>query len=94
MGNNLIKAVDVLFKIMEYAILARVLITWLPIPRDNQIIRLLYQITEPILGPVRNIVNKSALGRNMMIDFSPVIAFLIIGLVRNIIIEILWRNLL
>lgn len=93
MNYTVIKAVDVLFKVMEYAILARVLISWFPIPKDSQIIRLLYQITEPILSPIRSIINKSALGKNMMMDFSPILAFVLIGLVRNIIIQILYTNL-
>ncbi len=85
----LIRAVNVLFRIMEYAILGRVLISWIPVSRDSQIIRLLYQLTEPILGPIRSIVSRSAIGQNMMLDFSPIIAFLLISVVRNIIIRFL-----
>lgn len=93
MTYTIIRAVDLLFRIMEYAILARVIISWIPIPRDNQFIRLLYQITEPILGPIRNMIQRSAMGRNMMIDFSPIIAFILIGLIRNIIVNLLIRGI-
>mgnify|MGYP000211529461 CR=1 FL=1 len=93
MTDTIIRAVDLLFRIMEYAILARVIISWIPIPRDNQFIRLLYQITEPILGPIRSMIQRSAMGRNMMIDFSPIIAFILIGLIRNIIVNLLIRGL-
>ncbi len=93
MTYTIIRAVDLLFRIMEYAILARVIISWIPIPRDNQFIRLLYQITEPILGPIRNMIQRSAMGRNMMIDFSPIIAFILIGVIRNIIVNLLIRGL-
>lgn len=72
-------------RIVEYAILARVIISWLPINKDNKIIALLYQITEPILAPIRSIIERSAMGKNMMMDFSPIIAFLLISLLRNII---------
>jgi YggT family protein len=76
------------FRIIRYAILARILISWLPIPRDNQFIRLLYQVTEPILGPVRALIEKSALGKNMMVDFSPVVAFLLLSVIERILYSI------
>lgn len=76
------QAIVWVLKIIQYAIFARVIISWLPISRDNQFIRLLYQITEPILAPVRNIIQKSSFGKNMMIDFSPIIAFFLIGFVQ------------
>ena len=85
------RAIYYLFLIMEYAIMARVLLSWIPLP-DNLFTRLLYQITEPILGPVRSIINKSPIGNSSlfsMIDFSPIVAFLLIGFIRNIIMSLL-----
>lgn len=89
MSHTIIAALGWVFRIIEYAILARVIISWLPIPRDNQFIGLLYQITEPILAPIRGIIEKSSMGKNMMIDFSPIIAFLLIGVVRNLLTALL-----
>jgi YggT family protein len=88
MNYVIYRAVDLVFNIMEYAILARVLLSWIPLP-NNLFTRLLYQITEPILGPVRSLLNKSAIGGNSMLDFSPIVAFILIGLVRNIILRLL-----
>lgn len=79
------RAIDLILQIMEYAILGRVIVSWLPISRDNQFIHLLYQLTEPILAPIRRLIERSAVGRNIMIDFSPLIAFLLIGLMRDLI---------
>lgn len=83
------KAIIYLFEFIKYAILARVIISWLPVSRDNQLIRLLYQITEPILAPARKILEKSAIGKNTMMDFSPILAFLIIAIIENILVRIL-----
>ncbi|NLC67271.1 MAG: YggT family protein [Clostridiaceae bacterium] len=79
------RAIDYLLVFIQYAIFARVIVSWLPISRNNSIIRLLYQITEPILAPLRGIIERSPFGRNMIFDFSPVLAFILIGLIRNII---------
>lgn len=85
MRGTLYRTVIMVLQILEWAIFARVIISWLPIPKDNRFIRLLYQITEPILAPIRALIQKSSIGKNMMIDFSPLLAFLLIGLVRNMI---------
>jgi len=74
---------------IQYAILARAVISWLPISRDNSLVRLLFQITEPVLAPIRNFILRSMAGRGIMIDFSPVIAFIIIGVIRNILFRII-----
>lgn len=79
------RAIDILLAIIEFVIFARVIVSWLPISRDNQLIRVLYQLTEPILGPIRTLLQKSAIGGNTMIDFSPIIVWLIIRVIRMII---------
>lgn len=78
-------AIVILLQIIEYAILIRVILSWLPIPKDNQFIRILYQITDPVLLPIRNMIEKTNWGKNMMIDFSPLIAFAIIMLLVRIV---------
>ena len=78
-------AIDWLLRVIEYAIFGRVIISWIPISKDNQLIRLLFQITEPILAPIKSLIAKSSLGKNTMIDFSPFIAILIIELLRSIV---------
>jgi YGGT family. len=80
----LYRAIDIVFSIIVYAILARVIISWIPINKDNRIIQFLYTITEPILAPIRSLIERSSFGRNMMFDISPIIAFLLIEIIRNI----------
>jgi YggT family protein len=89
MNVLIFSAIIWLLRIMQYIILARVIISWLPIPKENQFIRLLYQITEPILSPIRNIIGRSSFGKNSMIDFSPILAFILIGLLQNILARVL-----
>ncbi len=78
-----------LLRIIDMAILARVILSWLPISHDNQVIRLIYQLTEPILAPIRNFIQRSPFGRNLMLDFSPIVAIALISLL-----ETLLRNVL
>ncbi len=74
--------------IFEWVLIARVLISWLPVSRDNKAIDLLYTITEPVLTPIRNMLSRSSFMNNSMfsmIDFSPIVAFLLIGVLRRVI---------
>jgi Zn-dependent protease len=71
-----------LLEIYKWIILGRVLLSWLPLigmrlDPYNPIIRFIYQITDPILNPLRRF---SQLG---MMDLSPLIAFFLISFIQN-----------
>lgn len=53
---------------------------------NNPIGKLIYNLTEPILGPCRRMLDKSPLGGGMMLDFSPVIALILMMLVKQLLI--------
>jgi YggT family protein len=85
-------ALDRVLMIFEVALFARVLISWLPVSRDNKAVDLLYTVTEPVLAPIRNMLSRSSLMKNSiasMMDFSPIVAFILIGVLRNVIARIL-----
>lgn len=66
--------------IFELLIVARVLMSWLPmLDRSHPIARFLYDVTEPVLAPVRN-----ALPELGGFDFSPLIVLLIIQVLMTI----------
>ena len=84
MTRLLITALVWVLELVELGIFVRVIISWIPTQRDSKFMRVLYSITEPILAPIRNIIERSALGKNMMmLDFSPIIAFLLIGFIKS-----------
>lgn len=67
-----------IIKILKYAILVRILMSWLqPQARGGRFYALLYQATEPILKPVRNLLPRTG-----MMDFSPIIAFFLLDFVQ------------
>lgn len=62
-------------------LLARVLLTWFPnIDRYNPIVQFIYNVTEPVLRPIRNVLPQTG-----MMDFSPLIVFLILSVLMRII---------
>ena len=73
---------------LNLAIFARIIISWLPIDRDNAVVRILYEITEPIIGPIRRVL--PAMGG---LDFSPMIALILIRVAQNVLTTILRQML-
>lgn len=76
-GYMLIKAIEV----YKWILLARILLTWLPsINWYNQPFRFLADVTDPALEPFRRIIPPIG-----MIDISPMVLFLALGLVQYLI---------
>lgn len=75
-----------LARILNVLILIRVLLSWMPVNRSNPIISLIYQLTEPILAPIRRLL--PSLGG---LDISPIIAMLLIEIVQRLLIALLVR---
>lgn len=62
-----------IIRILKYAILIRILLSWIRPGQSGRLSQMLYEITEPLLGFIRNILPKTG-----MIDLSPIIAFFVL----------------
>ena len=73
----------ILIEILYLAILARVILSWIPV-RDNKILnsilKVVYAITEPILVPIKKVLPSTG-----MFDFSPMVALVLIIILQNIV---------
>ncbi|MCD8037114.1 MAG: YggT family protein [Clostridiales bacterium] len=88
MAALLTNAINVFFKLLEMLILIRVLMSWVPSVRYTGFGNIIYTLTEPVLGPVKRMMDKSPLGGGMMVDFSPVIALFILQIIQIIMLYI------
>ncbi len=73
----------ILVNILEKAILARVILSWIPIRRNKILIiilRIVYAITDPILMPIRKVLPNTG-----MFDFSPMVALVLIIILKNVV---------
>ena len=71
-----INFIGILFDVLTIAIIFRVILSWFSSNPTNRLAIILIQITEPILGPLRRIIPRAG-----MLDFSPVVAIIILQLV-------------
>ena len=79
--------VGTLANILYVALIGRVLISWLNIGPTSPffpIVKVLYQITEPILAPIRRILPRFG-----MLDLSPMVAILFITFIRRMLIGLI-----
>lgn len=71
---------------LNLAIFARIIVSWLPIDRDHTVVRILYEITEPIIGPIRRVLPTMG-----GLDFSPMIALILIRIAQSVLTTVLLR---
>lgn len=77
--------VRVAFEVLNVLILARVLLSWVTYDYSNPIVRFIYETTEPVLAPIRKVMPRSSLP----VDFSPLIAVLLLQLIERLILGLL-----
>ena len=70
-------------------VLARVIISWIPVNRYHPLVRFINDVTEPLLRPFRAVLPVGRGG----IDFSPLILFIVLGIVQRIVVGLLARGL-
>ena len=72
--------VSTLATILSIAIVGRTLLSWVNLGNDHRLVIIVYQITEPILGPIRRLLPKTG-----DLDFSPIVAMVGLFLIRFVI---------
>ncbi len=89
--DSVYRAINGVLFAFEMVLVARAVLSWFPISRNNKFVDLLHAITEPVLSPIRNMLNRSSIFNNSMLsmmDLSPIVAFLLIEVIRNVIFSI------
>lgn len=82
---SLIKvALYYLLNVVNLILVVRCIVSWLPLGY-NRFTEILYTLTEPFLAPIRRLLQKTMGTSSMYIDFSPIVAFLLISLIQRLI---------
>lgn len=83
----MVRLIDSIFILFYVAIIARIILSFIlpmvgarPHPLVAGIARLVYQITEPILAPIRRILPTFG-----MFDFSPMVAIIVLQILKWVI---------
>jgi YggT family protein len=82
--NWLATFVNLLFWVLEMAILMRVILSWFRLDPYHPFVQIIHQITEPIIGPLRRIIPSIG-----MIDITPVVALIVLQIVQEILLSLI-----
>ena len=77
--------VNIALTVLYWLILIRALISWVSPDPFNPIVVFLHKATEPILEPIRRLLPQ------MPIDFSPIIAFVMIIFLKKFLVTTLYE---
>jgi len=75
---------NTVFSILFFLLIVRIVLSWFGISAYNEIVQILFRITDPILGPFRRL--PLTVGA---IDFSPILAFIVLWFLRDFVVGVL-----
>lgn len=75
---------SMIFKVLYFLLVIRIILSLFQVNPYSDIVSTLYQITDPILLPFRRLPLQIG-----MIDFSPLVAFLLIGFLDSFLVGVL-----
>lgn len=76
--------VQLFFQLYSFVILARVLMSWVNVDPYSPVARTIYDLTEPVLAPVRNLMPAAG-----GLDFSPIIVLILLQVVESMVVMML-----
>ena len=79
-GTMLIFILRLAFELYSLALLARILFEWIRVPYSSRVMRFLWDITEPLLAPIRSVLPSFG-----GLDFSPLIAFFLLNFAQRLV---------
>ena len=80
----LINFISLLFDVLTMAIFLRAILSWVSQGQTNRLTNILYQVTEPLLAPLRRVVPRVG-----MLDLTPLVAIVLLQLIGSLLIRFL-----
>jgi YggT family protein len=68
-----------ILQVFSWLILARVILSWVNQRPRNEILLMVFRVTEPVLGPLRRLIPLRG------VDLSPILAWLLIQLAMRLV---------
>jgi YggT family protein len=84
--DSLVWLVNTIFFILYIVLVIRIIISWVSADPYNEIVQVIYSISEPILAPFRRLPLQFG-----AIDFSPLLAFFVLRILNSFAIWILYN---
>ncbi len=76
---------SVFLSVLELLMLGRAIVSWLPLEEDNPFVHFLHGVTEPVIYPVRMLLERFGLFQGLPIDMSFFVTFILISMLSMMI---------
>jgi YggT family protein len=83
MGTVLVNFIQLLTFFLWFMLIIRVVLSWTNPMGGGGLTAFVYQMTEPILAPIRRLIPASS-----GIDWSPLIAMLLLGVIVRVVVRL------
>ena len=77
---------SMIFKVIYFLLVIRIILSWFQVDPFSEPVKMLYKITDPILLPLQKLPLRVG-----MIDFSPILAFVILTFLDSFVVGVLQR---
>ena len=84
--KSLALLISLVFNILYFLLVIRIILSWVAADPYNEIVQVIYRVTDPILAPLKRLPLQIG-----MLDFSPVVAFILLSVLKNFITNILYQ---
>ncbi|MCA9937857.1 MAG: YggT family protein [Anaerolineales bacterium] len=79
----LYQVINTIFSLISLLVFVRVLLSWVRVDPYNPLVRMLYEVTDPILVPFQRLIPPAG-----GLDFSPIIALVVLDLLRRLLLSL------
>lgn len=93
--NAVVELVNAAFRFYELLLIIMIIMSWVPTPRNptvQTILKFVYDVTEPYLALFRKLLPTARMG-GMGIDFSPMLGFIVIDIIRVMVVQIISQSI-
>ncbi|MBI9011682.1 MAG: YggT family protein [Clostridiales bacterium] len=86
--NLIFQVLNAFIYVLMMLMFARAISSWFVKDLSNPIVRFLFEVTEPMISPVRNLLQKMGIGGGMF-DFSFIIVYLILIVLQEVVLGLM-----
>ena len=74
--------VSIFLTILQFLMMLRAIMSWLPMDEDSKFANFIYMVTEPVIVPVRMLLDRLEWTHELPIDISFLAAFMLLSIIQ------------
>lgn len=78
----LVRTVDVAITAVQFLMILRAVISWIPDLKSNVFINFVYAVTEPVITPVRMLMERFNIMQGLPIDLSFMVTYMLLFVIQ------------